>query len=336
MKLLGNFIWVSCIGALVLSSGCSPKSDDFPDDNYTPSATSQALTALYQSDVNLFPSISSTSIATFDQGSNNNQLFQKIFGGETGDDVVRYYQQRVHHAYTQEQMDHAKIAPGSFPTNGWAIIKPEAGTSGTSTGDTILDDTNPNIKIGAINISTMLWLQGEVNRSKVTLFVGDDTISVDSTRVGVILLDTGYTPTVTDSSGGDYNIPALRQAILVHEARHSDCTGGLSSETLSIMREASSSQEFSAQEPRNYCGHTHVVCPLGLYEGLSACDSEQFGAYTVGAIYESALIDSMPDDTQKGILRTSAIDYFSRYVDLGAPSNEDETTPNMTSSDTVN
>lgn len=331
---------IVALGLLVLATGCSPSSDDSLNGSYTPSDASEAITALYQSDVSQFPEISHDSIAAFDKVPRNNHIFRKIFGGVTGDAVAQYYQERVHYAYTQEQIGHASVSPGSFPINGWATVKPESEMpegsspphfSPTGFADTFIGDTNSNIKIGAINISTMLWLQGQVNDTQVTLFVGDDTIPIDSTRVGVIMLDVGYTPTVTDRDGDEYNIPALRQAILVHEARHSDCTGGLSSQTLKLMRSADSSQDFYSQQPRNYCGHTHIVCTTGAYEGLSACDSEQYGAYTIGAIYEAALINSLDDDVEKSILSTSAVDYLSRFVDTGAPQTRDEEVPDMSS-----
>lgn len=309
--------------------GCGHSSDEAPAETYSPSDTSRAITALYQSDVAALTQISSDSIADFDSDVSQRDSFRKIFGGETGEDVLNYYRQRVHYVYTQEQINHAFVSPGSFPNDGWATVKnnPKGSSPDAITADT---SSTARIKIGAINISTVLWLKGEVNRTPVTLFVGDDTIALDSTRVGVIMLAEGYTSTVTGSDGEEHNIPALRQAILVHEARHSDCTGGLSESTLSIMRSVDSAQELNSKLPRQYCGHTHIVCETGLYEGLSACDSEQFGAYTVGAIYEAALVDAQKSEVEKSILRMSAFDYLTRYVDSG-PTNSYEENPDMSS-----
>ena len=185
--------------------------------------------------------------------------------------------------------------------------------------------------MGALNVSTGIWLSGLIANQTVILEIQGQTIPVSSSRTGVMMFGSGYEATINDSAGNTYTIPpAYRQAILVHEGRHSDCTDGITSQEVEMMRESSSLEDFYKKFPLPHCGHLHILCPSGDFEGIPACDAERYGAYTVGEIYEAALIDSQTDEISKKILDASVIDYASRYVKTD-PTAPDEQAPNMTS-----
>lgn len=191
--------------------------------------------------------------------------------------------------------------------------------------------TSKDIKVGAENLSSQWWLEGVVNNVTPTLYINGQTIPITSSRAGIIMLADGYPGVVKLSDGSVQDAPpAHRQAILMHEARHSDCTGGLSENEIQMMRDAQSYDDFLSQVKLPHCGHLHAICPSGTYQGLAACDVERFGAYTVGMIYEASMINAQTNEIDRKALQISALDSKSRF--LGSAANSlDEQTPNMTS-----
>jgi hypothetical protein len=211
----------------------------------------------------------------------------------------------------------------ALPDQGW-LTEPTANPA-------LLTGATAGPQTGALNISTLFWLEAAVANTQVKLTVNDQVIPITSTRTGVMVLGEGYKATTSDTQGNSYPLPPeYRQAILVHEGRHSDCTGGLPQRELEIMRAATSATDFHQQIPLPHCGHTHVICPSGTYKGIPACDVERFGAYTVGAVYLAAMLGGQTDEVALKILQTAVLDNESRFLGSAAQS-PDEQSPNMNS-----
>lgn len=291
----------------------------FSSSNNNSGTQTTDLHALYNADVAAFSQLPTADLADFDRESNN--VFSKLFGGDDAASVQTYYNERIQYAFTEDELKQGTTTP-DIPDQGWSTPSNN-------------NDNSPSLpsgaQVGALNISTALWLQGLIANQSITLEVAGQTIPITSSRTGVMMFGDGYEATINDSSGHTYTIPAaFRQAILVHEGRHSDCTDGITSREVEMMREATSLEDFYKKFPLPHCGHLHILCPSGDFQGIAACDAERYGAYTVGEIYEAALIDSQTDEISRKILETSVIDYASRYVKTD-PSAPDEKSPNMTS-----
>lgn len=301
-----------CLSALGM--GCSSSNNN--NSNAGQGQTTD-LHALYSSDVAAFAKIQSSDLVNFDLEFNN--IFSKIFGGDDAASVQQYYNERIHYAFTEDEINNGTMTPDlSSGSQGWS-------TPSNST------PMPAGVQVGALNISTGIWLEGLLAGQSITLEIQGQTIPVTSSRTGVIMFGDGYEDTVKDDKGDTFTIPAAyRQAILVHEGRHSDCTDGITTQELQLMREATSEEDFEKKIPLPHCGHLHILCTSGTYEGLAACDAERYGAYTVGEIYEAAMIGSQTDEISKKILQASVVDYASRYIKTN-PSAPDEQSPNMTS-----
>lgn len=181
-------------------------------------------------------------------------LFQKIFSGTTQLDVIRYIDERINFIVPDTQDLRSRLASSRF-----------------------LHDSQENNgpMVMASNIGTALWLERVAGNPDVSRFrIGEQQLEITSPRVGLIMLGEGYS----------YRFDTLdRVGTLVHEARHSDCTGGLSDRDRALLRRN--------QLPANRaCGHLHVECPITHeYGGIPACDAHPWGAYAVQAVFFSAV-----------------------------------------------
>ncbi|MFL5814113.1 MAG: hypothetical protein ACJ763_11095 [Bdellovibrionia bacterium] len=205
--------------------------------------------------------------------------FAKIFGTPDNSGVMRYLSERVHY-----------ILPRAIKL------------------DSRLSHSTFRVYTFALNVGTMLWFEALGNPKKPSyLRVGQSLIPIQSSRVGIIQLGEGYTlkdasPTLTS--------PILRIATLIHEARHSDCTGGMNSSDLEKL--------LMGDDPdKSTCGHLHVRCPEGhKYDGAYACDDEAWGAYSVEATYLTGIIKDCPNCTaeEKTIATTLFADCMDRVI----------------------
>jgi hypothetical protein len=106
---------------------------------------------------------------------------------------------------------------------------------------------------------------------------------------------------------------AYRQAILVHEARHSDCTGGLTSRDVDFIKTLTSYQETEAEFKKLECGHLHSICrEFNDYYGLAACDDRPWGAYAVGAVYLESVMNAY-SGRDRELLRATRADLLTRF-----------------------
>jgi hypothetical protein len=115
---------------------------------------------------------------------------------------------------------------------------------------------------------------------------GNERLPFESTRTGLIELGPRYfeklNPELPNSK-----IPTSRFeriSFLIHEARHSDCTGGLSSQDLEkVMR----GQPIA----NRLCGYEHILCPTGhKYAGVGACEDIPWGSYAVETSFLAAVL----------------------------------------------
>jgi hypothetical protein len=202
------------------------------------------------------------------------RYFGKVFGGTSPNNVVSYLGERLHYVLPPGTNIFSRVVTPGFDPN----IVPQ----------------QPEPKdMGALNIGTALWFSRELLRPNSFQFkFGDKMLDVDSSRVGIVLLGSAYTA----------DLPViLRSSVFVHEARHSDCTGGLPKSDLALL---DAGQLPTQQE----CGHLHVECPQDHpLAGLPACDNGAWGAYMVQTLYAAAIGDNCPSCSQDDIQTARAV-----------------------------
>lgn len=151
----------------------------------------------------------------------------------------------------------------------------------------------------ATNLSAPLWF-AHVQRPTASSSIrfNGQSIAVRSARLGAIRLEAPY---FALAGTGRYT-PLYRVATLVHEARHSDCPGGLDAEDVRRIR----SHAYPANRA---CGHAHSACPATIplpsggfephpYAGALACDAVPWGAYAVQAAFALGFARDCRDCTE--------------------------------------
>ncbi len=224
----------------------------------------------------------------------------KVFGGGDGRSIRAFVQERVKHfIYISER--NVQIDSTSKHT-GWNKLDEEE--KGKERG---------NLYLGAINFGMQLWLQSVIDESPATVVFRGNTITVKSPRDGIIILGELYTD-LFERNGSWYEVPSgVRKEILTHEARHSDCTGGINSKNLDIARNSKSYSEFRANFPHLECGHLHSVCPSKhALAGIRACDEKPWGAYAVGWLYSEARSKEYSEEWE--VMTAVALDAKSRLI----------------------
>lgn len=217
----------------------------------------------------------------FKAGDNN--YFSTAFSTLDGNGILKYLDERIGY-----------------------IIGPEANVDSrfSYTRNTAPSDENKAVTI-ATNIGTAVWLETIAQRRGISFFANNTALAVDDPRIGIIKLGKAYT--VFDEKTGRPLNTVARTSILVHEARHSDCTGGLSDRDFVNLA--------SGQLPENRsCGHLHTICATGDYEGLPACDGKPWGAYALGWLFANELAKNC-DGCSEAMRQTAmivAMDSISR------------------------
>ncbi len=164
--------------------------------------------------------------------------------------------------------------------------------------------------IMAYNAGVVYWLHNEFNKMenpgpwKLALKIAGKMVELNSTRVGIVQLGEGF----------NANFPQIgRTQTMVHEARHSDCTGGLPVQNLVDLKNGKS------LDLKN-CGNSHVLCPVGhSFAGYPACDGGAWQAYSVGGLYSLGVtsICTNCSGKDKKVAAMLGMDAFSRVlVDL--------------------
>ncbi|MBC7692465.1 MAG: hypothetical protein H7222_11940 [Methylotenera sp.] len=288
-----------CAGTLAASfPGCSSPSEAPPNapislDNgrQLSVALDPSLSAsdqtLVQGDFNLLSNL---------QFNSASSTFKQIFGGTTSNDVLTYIDERVKFVVPNTQNIDQRIllnASSTPPESGGVIL--------------------------ASNIGTPLWLYSEtIKPQKVQFRVGNQAVPVSSSRVGIVMLGEGYRQNVGTM---------LRLSTLVHEARHSDCTGGISRADVQRIHDG----QLPTQKT---CGHLHVDCPVGHpLAGLPACDDHSWGAYAIELVFTAITSRECTNcsETQKQQALAIASDSASRITVLTPMLDGNLGAPDMTS-----
>lgn len=226
--------------------------------------------------------------------------FAEVFGGNSSSHVAVFFDERVNYALSAStELENRLVITSTF------IFSPT------------------NAETLASNPSLPLWYFAKINEpSIVGVLINNEQIPVDSSRIGLIQVGEIYP-----------RLDSIQQATtLVHEARHSDCTGGALASDLDRYR--------NGELPiNNLCGHLHVKCPENHpYENEYACDEKPWGAYVIGAMYAVAV--SQTCSTCSGSQRTTAeamaLDSLSRALyDIEDLFNGRFGPPDMSSSNAV-
>jgi hypothetical protein len=301
LPMLGS-LWSSVSLALVLT-GCVLGQDQFADLNHRDAQTPG---------IHLDPDLSSSEsqklgqdtglMSSLEIDGSKIKYFSNVFGGNDAASVERYLSDRVHWIVSSKKdLDRTVISLSN------------------SLGAT---DSTPQVV--ATNIGAAIWFSALVSGDPAAgIQIGHDLVEIRSTRAGVIQLGDAYSSDLAD--------PILRVSTLVHEARHSDCTGGVSKKDLLLLR-------ASKDPTRKNCGHLHSDCPAGHpYAGYPACDDHPWGAYAVEADYMAAVAKSCLNcSTQDQKIATVVFaDAASRVLELDGMLSGQYGPPDMTSSDAV-
>lgn len=231
--------------------------------------------------------------------------FQQIFGGYTGEDLRRFLDQRIRHFVGWQ--DEIYFYPGKLSLSDIVGSKDNGGNG------------NPNVVTMASNLGFSLWLAGLIAEQKFSFLFQGGSFQVDSGRIGLVLLGEGYRESTNTSAGARFLPASFRHLTLMHEARHSDCTGGISVEQLAEMRKSRTRSSGSFHFRNRKCGHIHSRCPSGHeFEGLPACDDHPWGAYSIEAIYAEARAGSRTfpqSGTTDNSEDTEEFQNFQNYID---------------------
>lgn len=235
------------------------------------------------------------------------KYFSDIFGGDDSAGVQSYLADRVHWIVSSKKdIDRTVVNLSS-------ALDASSSSNASSTPQVV-----------ATNIGAAIWFSAIATGNPAAgIQIGPDLVEIHSTRAGVIQLGDAYSSDLAD--------PLLRVSTLVHEARHSDCTGGVSKQDLALLR-------LGKDPIRKDCGHLHADCPAGHpYAGYPACDDHAWGAYAVEADYMAAVSKSCLNcsSQDKKIATVVFADAASRVLDLDGLLDGKYGAPDMTSSDAV-
>jgi len=251
-----------------------------------------------------------------------NSSFAKIFGQLGAPDVVRYLDERINYLISSRTLVNGSLrwtdsALGDlfYPTRPRDPIDLVATRQSFAAPPGVSEAA---VQTVAENLGITLWVLQEASRpSRVAFQLGDARIPLLSSRVGLVRIGGAY-PTFS---------PVVRMSTLVHEARHSDCTGGLSRESIQRYRDG---RGLGPQK----CGHLHARCPVGHeYEGELACDALPWGAYAVESVYAAGMAElcSNCSRIEKQLARMLKLEAASRVLVLDAMTRGELGPPDMSS-----
>ncbi|MBY0314682.1 MAG: hypothetical protein K2Q26_04140 [Bdellovibrionales bacterium] len=262
---MSRSLLIILISLLILSCGKSNKS-----------SAPLAPKDLYAADIQSISNV--TYYKSIPEHSYFSKAFLSVFDGRNQQVVLNYLKDRVRVALNESDLEDAKISSD----------RPLTFVNWLSDG---LNHFNIDEEKGvtmASNIGAAYALLGQVNGTVPTLITRAGDFPLASTRAGVISLSKHYAPTYKIQGKTIPNPLLPRLSIIVHEGRHSDCTGGFSANHVAQAQVAQSIDDFLAKinAPQAQCSHMHVQCPKGSQlEGVYACDKSVWNAYGVQAIY---------------------------------------------------
>ncbi|MCC7443034.1 MAG: hypothetical protein IT285_15480 [Bdellovibrionales bacterium] len=306
----------SCILALQLLAGCGPSSDT--ETELTPQEEAivraqglQFAEALEGTRERKLVAqdllrVSKLRIEADETGGLADRWFNPIFGGDRSADVMRYLRERLR-----------VVLPGDGDVSDLLRV------ANRPARIHVPGKMREPALLMAVNAGVNLWWTAELlwaeKRDRLYLDLGRGRVlAVRASRDGIIQLGAGYS---------DRMYRMDRMATLIHEARHSDCVGGLSREDLRRVKED--------QPPRNeQCGNLHAPCPEGhAFAGMPACDAIPWGAYAVEGVYLNRVakgcLNCKELDRQAAL--AGAADRFSRVFEASALLRGQRGDPDMSS-----
>jgi hypothetical protein len=242
--------------------------------------------------------------------------FAALFGGNDGQAVIQYLSKRLH-GFIPNESDSEMMNRCTFGGE----LKYMSFLSDPSEGEKM---KKAGGEVGAANLGSAFYYISAVNEVPVSCKVGDSLIPIRSTRAGLMVFGPGYKEKETVLWPFKVKIPApYRQSILVHEARHSDCPGGLPRSGIEVARHSLDLSEFDRKFENRQCGHLHKLCPdWHPFAGLAACDDVAYGSYYFGGVFAESVSDvsKLHPDPDGGLIeewslmKTIAVDAFGRLT----------------------
>lgn len=232
----------------------------------------------------------------------NNDAFFRAFGGNTFKSVDNYISNRIKYIWDDNDYNSHRLSNIN--------ILDKDNLKWIEDANDLADDG-----MVAMNYGTILWILSRVHgENNLRVTSGADTIYVDSTRTGLIVLSSNY----AGSIHGVTLPPEYREETLVHESRHSDCSSGFPDDYVRAARSATDINDFLRKINKNQipCGHLHVACPPGHdLAGISACDNEEWGGYGIGAVFSGAAQSNYPSDSiEARVLQINTFDSMTRLL----------------------
>jgi hypothetical protein len=275
-----------------MAIGCKKISDNFKQPQLPPPETGSAEQADPQLQISLDASLTQKErdylkedlkfAQSLKLKAGSSAYADVAFGQNSGSGILAYLDERIGH-----------------------IIGPETTIDSrfSYTANTASDESKA-VTI-ATNIGMAVWLETIAQRRNISFFTNNSSIAVNDPRIGIIKLGRAYS--VFDESSGRPLNTVARTSVLIHEARHSDCTGGLSNADFLNLA--------AGELPENRsCGHLHTICQSGDYKGLAACDGREWGAYALGWLFAQQLSQSCEscNEAMKQTAMAVSIDSLSR------------------------
>jgi hypothetical protein len=220
--------------------------------------------------------------------------FARAFGVEGVDGVARYLDERIRYVLPSGvsgvRFRAGEILPPGESPDPFEVAAIDVG----------LEDNSGN---DASNLSVALLPLAYAyrNQEKMTVYLafGGELVPMNAARMGVVRLGPLFADTSLRFVGEDGQVYlrtwVSRSTTLVHEARHSDCTGGIAREDLDQLKRTG---RFANES----CGYLHAPCPEFIrtedgrvyphpYARLKrgVCDREVWGPHGMELAYLSGL-----------------------------------------------
>lgn len=295
-------VLVSCNPGPRISTSSPPPSGPPPKD-------------LVTSDLTSLDSMDNTGLVWVDQKFAGRPI-TALFGEASGAAIHRFINARLHYYFTQEDLKQVT-----------------ASNEGAARQMNKIDDTPGERARGLVtvarNIGADLWLLSLENGLNLDLQWGGTDIPVRSPRAGLIKLGDGYQYSLAYNGKLTVLPVGFRQAVLAHEARHSDCAEGFSGGQLARLRYTKGNGRVTKM-----CTYSHAICPewMQYYHGTGACDEVPWGGYTVELLVDLAASRVAQGD-DRAFLDIQVIDKQARLLfdvgDVGAMLNGDLGPPNL-------
>ncbi len=201
--------------------------------------------------------------------------FSQVFGGNSSSDVVRYLETRINYFISESTDIDSRLVPASLAAHNFGVY-----------------GSNPSV---------FIWYEAKnFEPGDLRFQINGKQVEIVSSRIGVMQLGDIFNQSDT-----------ITQAItIVHEGRHSDCTGGAL---------ASDIESYATNQPieKNECGQLHGICPAGHPNAGGSCDVVPWGAYAVDFIYSLSIAEACSScsetEKQQGLVNAFNVSESTTY-----------------------